>query len=560
MRVFQSTYKDRNGRTTCTKRWYVEFSDHQQTLHRLPGLSDKRQTEALGRRVCDLVNLKTAGLTLPPDVSKWIEGLPPRLHRLLGKWGLLDAGKVAALRPLAEHLEGAADAPGWRQYLEAKGNTAKHVDGICSRAKRLAEACKFRYWSDVSASRVMAYLRDLRTDKSDDRGNTTRGRSIQTSNFYLAAFRQFCKWMVKDGRASESPVAHLAGLNVKTDRRHDRRALSVEELRWLLDTTRNGPTRFGMTGPERAWLYRVATESGLRRGELASLTRASFTLDGERPTVRVAGAYSKRRREDELPLRADTAADLRDFLGCKLPGAQAFKMPSASRVANMIRADLEAARAVWLKDVTSGQERQKREGTSFLAYQDAAGRYADFHSLRHTAGSLLAASGVHPKVAQSIMRHSTIELTMSTYTHVFAGQETDAVAALPELGAAPVKQSARATATDGLAVTTDAPGCPRTNDHGQGRLLTRPQSPSRAEAVQEVAPDHAAESGYSVLPICLAQTGTVPCNSVQSNAVKDAQTRVDVKNENARLSEENRAFAGKNGEAGIRTQATGITP
>jgi hypothetical protein len=28
-----------------------------------------------------------------------------------------------------------------------------------------------------------------------------------------------------------------------------------------------------------------------------------------------------------------------------------------------------------------------------------AGRYADFHALRHTTGSLLAASGAHPKVA-----------------------------------------------------------------------------------------------------------------------------------------------------------------
>jgi len=48
---------------------------------------------------------------------------------------------------------------------------------------------------------------------------------------------------------------------------------------------------------------------------------------------------------------------------------------------------------------------------------DDAGRYAVFHSLRHSTGSLLAAAGVHPKVAQSIMMHSSINLTMSRYTH-----------------------------------------------------------------------------------------------------------------------------------------------
>ena len=39
-------------------------------------------------------------------------------------------------------------------------------------------------------------------------------------------------------------------------------------------------------------------------------------------------------------------------------------------------------------------------------------------SLRHTAGTLLAASGVHPKVAQSVRRRSGINLTMSRYSHV----------------------------------------------------------------------------------------------------------------------------------------------
>jgi len=133
--------------------------------------------------------------------------------------------------------------------------------------------------------------------------------------------------MVKDGRASESPVAHLDGLNVKTERRHDRRALDVEEVRWLLDTTRRGPERHGMAGAERATLYRLAVETGLRAGELASLTGASLALDGDRPTVRLAAAYSKHRREDVLPIRPDAATELRDFLARKLPDAAAFNMP-----------------------------------------------------------------------------------------------------------------------------------------------------------------------------------------------------------------------------------------
>ncbi|MEI7837816.1 MAG: hypothetical protein WCK05_15555, partial [Planctomycetota bacterium] len=171
MRIFQSTYKDREGRTCTTKRWYIEFSYKRERPHRLPGLTDRQQTEGLARRIGDLINHKEAGETFPPALTKWIEGLSPRLRDALAAIGLLDAGKVAALRPLAEHLDGAADAPGWRQYLSAKGNTPGHVDKQCARAGKIIEGCRFAYWSEVSASKVMAYLDELRANTTDKAGN-----------------------------------------------------------------------------------------------------------------------------------------------------------------------------------------------------------------------------------------------------------------------------------------------------------------------------------------------------------------------------------------------------
>jgi hypothetical protein len=81
-----------------------------------------------------------------------------------------------------------------------------------------------------------------------------------------------------------------------------------------------------------------------------------------------------------------------------------------------------------------------------IEYVDAAGRYADFHSLRHATGSLLAASGVQPKVAQSIMRHSDINLTMSRYTHTLTGQESEAVSKLSDFSL-PSKEKQKVVAT-----------------------------------------------------------------------------------------------------------------
>jgi integrase len=47
------------------------------------------------------------------------------------------------------------------------------------------------------------------------------------------------------------------------------------------------------------------------------------------------------------------------------------------------------------------------------------------HDLRHTAGSLLLAQGIHPKVVQEMLGHSQISMTMDVSSHVqpHLGQE-----------------------------------------------------------------------------------------------------------------------------------------
>jgi hypothetical protein len=62
-------------------------------------------------------------------------------------------------------------------------------------------------------------------------------------------------------------------------------------------------------------------------------------------------------------------------------------------------------------------ERFKRDlKLAGIPYQDAVGRYADFHSLRKTLGTNLARAGVPRRIAMSVMRHSDGKLTDKIYT------------------------------------------------------------------------------------------------------------------------------------------------
>jgi len=62
--------------------------------------------------------------------------------------------------------------------------------------------------------------------------------------------------------------------------------------------------------------------------------------------------------------------------------------------------------------------------------------------LRHTFITRLTQSGVHPKTAQALARHSTIKLTMVRYSHSFREDEEAAVEALPSLSAVAKRQAA----------------------------------------------------------------------------------------------------------------------
>lgn len=191
-------------------------------------------------------------------------------------------------------------------------------------------------------------------------------------------------------------------------------------------------------------LYRVAMETGLRRKELRTLTPASFNFDSETPTVFVEAGDSKNRRETLLPIRPELANELREWFQSSGVGPNDALWPDLTQhTAKMLKADLEAAG---------------------IAYVDDAGLFADFHALRHSFISMLAAGNVHPKLAQRLARHSDINLTMARYTHTLLADEATALDALPKLPSAfdePATQTAtlRATGTDGKAGETVLPFC-----------------------------------------------------------------------------------------------------
>ena len=142
--------------------------------------------------------------------------------------------------------------------------------------------------------------------------------------------------------------------------------------------------------------------------------------------------------------------------------------PPAWRTPRALRRDLEAAR---------------------LAYVDESGRRFDAHSLRGMLATRLLSSGASVPAAQKLMRHSTSEMTVSTYARVRGDrEEREALERLPDLLPA-ASEALRATGTLGDRCPSPCPVPPASG--GSDR-------PSLAEATPADGPEKAAARGKVV--------------------------------------------------------------
>jgi len=383
---------------TKSKKWWGKYRDASATIRRVPLAGDKTAAQTMLTELVRRVDREKAGLIDPTDEQR--------------------------KRPLAKHLAE------FTKYLKNKGVTPKQVKESTMQIQRMVDDRKWKMIGDITASGAFEFLGQLRRDNL----------SAQTYNHYLKSAKQFTRWLVRDRRTPNDPLAHISKMNVSTDRRHDRRALTPEEFARLITAAQNGPPIETLSGADRAMLYMLAAWTGFRKGEIGSLTQRSFRLDDEPATATVAACYSKRRRQDTQILHPEVARQFKDWLATKPDlGPDDILFPVAGRVPGgkerkthkMMQLDIEAAREAWIEETKVPEERKTREDSDFLAYQNDDGLFADFHSNRHLFITSLERAGLSPKMAQTLARHSDVRLTLGVYTHVGLHDQTAAIASLP---------------------------------------------------------------------------------------------------------------------------------
>ena len=229
--------------------------------------------------------------------------------------------------------------------------------------------------------RVEAVLREL----------NEQGRAGRTIRNIADAITTFCNWCVVRGYLLENPLTELG--KIDTTPIWERRALTLEEIRELL-----------RVAPEyRRLLYQTAMLSGLRAGELQSLTRDH--LDTEQCRLRLDARWTKNRRKGFQPLpgklvkrltecaESGAVARLYQRFFPRFPFAEDALLYVPSHPARELDDDLAAARI----------PKQTKEGK------------LDFAALRNSYVTLVAEAGANVKELQTLARHRTADLSLNVY-------------------------------------------------------------------------------------------------------------------------------------------------
>jgi integrase len=376
-------------------KWYGQYIDLDGRRRRVPLCTDKVAARQM------LANLER-------DVQ-------------LGQAGMVDR--------YAKHRRSSIDShvSDYETHLRNKGLSPKGMYEELRKLRAVLGGCEVRTLADLRPEAVERFLGTL----------ADRKVSASTRNHYLSTMKTFSRWCLRANRIGDDVLACLQ--RVKGEIRRKRRALTEEELGRLLKAARERPLvevstiRSGRkkgqrvaAGPrrpetrakaerlgwERTLLYKTLVCTGLRRGELAALEARFLTLEGLRPCVTLPPSLTKNRQEACLPLRADLAQELSEWL--KVTGKsgtdRVFRV--SRNLYKILRRDLALAG---------------------IAYKDERGRTIDVHALRHTTATYLSRAKVAPRVAQNFMRHSDIRLTMQTYTDASLLDEAEALNALPKM-------------------------------------------------------------------------------------------------------------------------------
>jgi integrase len=330
--------------------------------------------------------------------------------------GVADVFKHANI----ESMPGASIKSWMDMWLEGKAKEASPA--TCARYKSII-ARFVEFLGDAKCQLDLATLQASDIEKF--RNNEAKERAIATANLAVRVLRVCLKQAKRQKLCSDNPAADVDML--KSSEESKRRAFTMSEIKRILKAANDewrGLVLFG--------LY-----LGQRLGDLKKLTWRAVNFE----TNEIAFAAQKTGRRIVLPLMQPLVDYLASLPAGDNPNAHIFpesaKHKHTASLSNQFREILVEAGLIEPRDysATRSNDRSHARESSEIS----------FHSLRHSAVTMLKASGLSDVFAREIVGHDS-EAVSRHYTHLSTDDLRNAMQRLPDVTkGAPKARSSKGT-------------------------------------------------------------------------------------------------------------------
>ncbi len=305
--------------------------------------------------------------------------------------------------------------------------------------ERYAEICRKHLAPAFGANRLMKltpmqiqayYVEAQKTGRRDGRGGLSARTVLHHHRVFKQALRHAIRWRLLTSNpadAVEPPKPEAREIKV----------LDEQQTAKLLD---------GAEGTTLFMPILLAVTTGLRRGEVLALRWTDVDLD--RGVLSVMQTLEETR--DGLRFKAPKTKGSRRVVTLPAVTVEALRRHKVEQAQLRLRIGLGREENGLVCPRQEGQPRSPcaftKEFSRLVAKLNIP--HITFHGLRHSHATQLLRAGIHPKVAQERLGHSTIVTTMDLYSHVTESMQEDAAiridaglrAAISKLGQRPRSQ------------------------------------------------------------------------------------------------------------------------
>lgn len=271
----------------------------------------------------------------------------------------------------------------------------------------------------------LAYNKWETTGRRDKKSGGLAPRTrLHIHRVFKAALKHATRLRIISNNPADSVMPPRARKTIVT-------TLTIEQSAVLLE-------RLQVIHPRMYWPVLLALTTGMRRGEIVALRWKNIDLD--RKTIRVVESIeqvkqnirfkapkTERTRAIMLPdyavekLRAWKESQTKELAALGIVATENTFVCGRSWDGGVVKPDsLTAEFRVAIRDIPNFP-------------------IVRFHDLRHSHATQLLEQGIHPKIAQERLGHSTITTTLDLYPHVVDTMQNDAVSKLDSVFRSAIK-------------------------------------------------------------------------------------------------------------------------